>query len=148
MRLTYLLIPLAFFSSVASANNCEITVSAGDSMRYDTRSMNVPASCDQYTVNFEHTGNMPKTGMGHNWVLTKAADMNAVVKAGSGAGIENDFLPADDDRVIAYTAIIGGGESTSVTFDTAALKPEGDYTFFCSFPGHWAMMRGSLKVAE
>lgn len=147
MRFTYLL-PLAFFSSVASANTCEVTVTSADSMRFDTRSITVPADCKDFTVKFEHKGHLPKTGMGHNWVLTQSADMNAVVKAGSGAGIENNFLPQGDDRIIAYTPIIGGGESTSVTFSTSKLSADENYTFFCSFPGHWSMMRGSLKLAS
>lgn len=147
MRLAFL-IPLAFIPSLASANTCEITVTAADSMRFDTRSITVPASCEDFTVNFKHTGNLPKTGMGHNWVLTQSADMNAVVKAGSGAGIENSFLPQDDERVIAATDIVGGGESDAVIFSTDKLKTDGDYTFFCSFPGHWSMMRGKLKLGE
>ena len=76
--------------------------------------------------------------MGHNWVLTKKADFQSVAQAGASAGMENDYVPPDDDRVIAATEIIGGGESTSVTFSIADLNPDEPYQFFCSFPGHWA----------
>lgn len=149
MRLRYL-IPLAvvMLPSLATADNCEIAVSAADGMAYDTRSINVPASCETFTVNFEHKGRLPKGGMGHNWVLTKSADVNDVAKAGSEAGIANDFLPEDDSRVIAATPLLGGGEKASVSFKTAELSTEDSYTFFCSFPGHWAMMRGSLQLVN
>ena len=40
---------------------------------------------------------------------------------------------------------IGGGESTEITFSTEKLKSGGDYSFFCSFPGHWAIMKGKFK---
>jgi azurin len=40
--------------------------------------------------------------------------------------------------------VIGGGETTTVTFPTSKLKKGGDYTFFCSFPGHWSIMKGKL----
>ena len=47
--------------------------------------------------------------------------------------------------VLAHTKMIGGGESTSVTFKTDGLAGK-DLTFFCSFPGHFAMMKGAFKV--
>jgi azurin len=31
-----------------------------------------------------------------------------------------------------------------VKFPTSALTKGGDYTFFCSFPGHAALMKGKL----
>jgi azurin len=52
--------------------------------------------------------------------------------------------PKNDARIIAHTKLIGGGETTTVSFPTAKLKKGGDYTFFCSFPGHWAQMKGKL----
>jgi azurin len=48
--------------------------------------------------------------------------------------------------VIAATKVIGGGESTTITIDMAKLAPGGDYTFFCSYPGHSPMMRGRFQV--
>ena len=61
------------------------------------------------------------------------------------AGIDNGFLP-EDNRIIAKTAMIGGGESTSITFATSQLNPGTEYTFFCSFPGHYGIMRGKLTI--
>jgi len=48
--------------------------------------------------------------------------------------------------VIAATSIVGGGEETSVSFDASALEPGGNYTYFCSFPGHYVLMKGRLIV--
>ena len=42
--------------------------------------------------------------------------------------------------------MIGGGESTSVTFDVSKIKDGGPYEFFCSFPGHAALMKGTISV--
>ena len=66
-------------------------------------------------------------------------------QAGQAAGPPS-YLPADDQRVIATTSVIGGGEEVSVTFDMAGLEVGGDYTFFCSFPGHSSLMRGTVVV--
>ena len=46
------------------------------------------------------------------------------------------------------TKVIGGGESDSVTFDVSKLAAGQDYTYFCSFPGHFAMMKGTLKLVD
>ena len=40
---------------------------------------------------------------------------------------------------------VGGGQTTSVTFPTSALKKGESYTFFCSFPGHSSIMKGPFK---
>ena len=74
--------------------------------------------------------------------------MNAIAQAGAPEGLENDFLPKNDERVLAFTPIIGGGESASTTFKTSVLNKNEDYSFFCSFPGHTFMMRGTVKQAE
>lgn len=149
MRFSYFLIPFAFaLPSLASANTCEVAVSSSDSWAYDTRAITVPANCEEFTVNFKHEGKLSKEGLGHNWVLAKTSDVNAIAQAGGTQGLENNFLPQNDDRIIAHTPIIGGGESTSTTFKTSALDAKENYTFFCSFPGHTFMMRGTLKVAE
>ena len=59
-------------------------------------------------------------------------------------GWTKDYLPVDDQRIIAHTKVIGGGESASVKFPVSKLTKGGDYTFFCSFPGHYGLMRGKF----
>ena len=47
--------------------------------------------------------------------------------------------------MLAHTKIVGGGQTTSITFPTSALTKGGAYTFFCSFPGHSSIMKGVFK---
>ncbi|RYV02357.1 azurin [Shewanella sp. OPT22] len=144
---TFLGLSLFALSSNAFAENCQIDVSVMDAMTYDKTSMEISlAKCDKVTVNLKHTGKMPKTAMGHNWVLTSTADQVAAAADGVQAGAENNYLKTGDSRVLAFTKLIGGGESVSVTFDTKALKAGGDYTYFCSFPGHSFLMKGKFAV--
>ena len=63
-----------------------------------------------------------------------------------GAGFEHGYLPAGDARVIAATKVIGGGESVTITLEMSKLAPGGDYSFFCSYPGHSPMMHGRFQV--
>ncbi len=84
--------------------------------------------------------------MGHNWVLAKDADVKALAGDSAKAGPAKDYLNDGDPRIIAHTKLVGGGESDSVTFDVSKLSADEKYTFFCSFPGHWAVMKGELKL--
>jgi azurin len=42
--------------------------------------------------------------------------------------------------------VIGGGEETTITIDISGLEAGGDYTYFCSFPGHFVLMNGKFIV--
>ncbi|MGM0702296.1 MAG: azurin [Pseudomonadota bacterium] len=139
---------LGLLSLPALADDCSVTVEANDQMQFDTDAIEISQSCDEFTVNLEHTGSMPVESMGHNWVLTHKDDMSGVAGDGAGAGLDNDHVEPGDDRVIAHTELIGGGESTSVTFAVDQLEEGEDYTFFCSFPGHSGPMQGSVSLVD
>jgi azurin len=62
------------------------------------------------------------------------------------AGVAADYLPADKAKLVAYTKLVGGGESASTTFKTADLKAGTTYKFFCTFPGHFGVMQGTFAV--
>lgn len=130
----------------ASAAGCELEITGGDDMKYDKESMTASADCDEITVTLTHSGEMGAQQMGHNWVLTESDDFQEVAQAGQSTSLEQDYLPEDQSAIIAATEIIGGGEQTSVTFDGDAVEAGGDYTFFCSFPGHWGQMQGTFSV--
>jgi azurin len=131
----------------ARADPCKLEISGNDQMRYDKQELAAPATCREVTVTLHHTGKLPREAMGHNWVLVNAADFVAVANAGMSAGAANNYLAPGDKKVLAYTKVIGGGESTSVTFSTSILKKGGDYRYLCTFPGHNALMHGTFKLS-
>ncbi len=133
-------------SGLASATNCSIVLDSNDRMQFDKKSIEVSAGCAEVTIELKHSGKLPKAAMGHNVVITTEADASSVAQASIKAGAANDYLPEGDKRVIAATKMLGGGESTKITFPGSALKAGGDYSFFCSFPGHSTIMRGKLVV--
>ncbi|PJG59507.1 azurin [Aeromonas cavernicola] len=145
MKKVMTLLLLSGLAAPALADECALVIEGNDAMQYNLKEMSVPATCKEVTITLNHTGKLPVTTMGHNWALSSTADYQAVATAGITAGADNAYLPKDDPRVLAYTKLIGGGESTSVTFKTEGLAGK-DLTFFCSFPGHFAMMKGSFKV--
>jgi azurin len=130
----------------AVITHCSTTIEGNDAMQYDVGSITVPTSCGKFTITLKHAGKMPVAAMGHNVVIAKAADMQAVTADGMAAGVAANYIKVDDARVIAHTKLVGGGESTSVTFPTSKIKTGGPYEFFCSFPGHAAMMKGTIAV--
>jgi len=128
----------------ASAKTCSVAIEGNDQMQYNLKEITIAADCKEVEVTLSHAGKFPAAAMGHNWVLAKTEDLQAIVNAGATAGLDNNYLPKGDARIIASTKIIGGGESTSVKFSTSKLTKGGDYSFFCSFPGHWAIMHGKF----
>lgn len=131
--------------SWGAEDECSLTVEANDQLQFNKKEMSVPASCESVTVTLKHVGKMEKKTMGHNWVLTASDDFKAVAEAGMQSSLENDYVPQDDERVIANTEVIGGGESTTVEFSTEGLADK-ELTFFCSFPGHSSIMSGTFRV--
>jgi azurin len=139
---------LAGLSSQVWAADCSVEISSNDAMQFDKTSISVPQSCKQFTVKLKHSGKMAKNVMGHNWVLTKTADMQGVASDGIAAGLDKSYLKVGDARVIAHTKVVGGGESDTVSFAPSKLKAGEAYSFFCSFPGHSGIMKGTVQVTK
>ncbi|SDZ10921.1 azurin [Pseudomonas sp. NFIX28] len=137
---------LTLASSQLMAAECKVDVDSTDQMSFNTKEITIDKSCKTFTVNLTHSGSLPKNVMGHNWVLSKTADMAGIATDGMAAGIDKNYLKEGDSRIIAHTKIIGGGEKDSVTFDVSKLTAGESYEFFCSFPGHNSMMKGAVVL--
>lgn len=119
-----------------------IAISGNDLMKFDKSEITVKAG-QKVKVTLRHIGKLDMNVMGHNFVvLKKGVDMAAF--AGKAAvSKDNQYIPKDTNDVIAHTGLIGAGQTTTVEF----IAPEaGSYDFLCSFPGHYAMMKGKLIV--
>ena len=137
---------LALFlaSGLAAAQNCATTIESNDALRFTLEKIDIPLACKTFTVTLKHTGRLPKLAMGHNWVLAKLSDLDGVARTGMLAGADHHYVDPKDARVLAHTSVVGGGESASVTFDTAKLVSGERYGFVCTFAGHSPVMRGAI----
>ena len=144
----YLYMALLLLSFAAQGKDCALEIAGNDMMKFDKTELRVDSSCKQVKLTLKHVGQLPKAAMGHNWVLTKAADKDATVAAGVTAGPQSGYLLKGDARIIAATGMIGGKEQTSITFATSKLKVGEKYVFFCTFPGHVALMTGDFIFAD
>ncbi len=137
---------LLALTSLSAQSACDFTIEVNDTLKFPIKEMVAESTCEAINVTITHTGKMPKTTMGHNWVLSKTQDIQAIAMDGVNAGLDNNYLKPDDTRVLAHTKIVGSGESDSISFSPGSLTPGEDYSFFCSFPGHWAVMVGKFVL--
>lgn len=131
-------------AAAPAASGAAVTLdigSKGDELAYDKAALEAAAG-SKITLNLKNNSN-PGANLLHNWVLVKPGTADAVSADGISAGEGAGYLKANDDRVIAHTKLIKGGESASVTFDAPAA---GVYDYICTFPGHGVLMKGKLTI--
>ncbi|RRN77247.1 azurin [Pseudoxanthomonas sp. SGD-10] len=122
----------------------EIVLEGNDQMKFNIEEFRVKAG-EQVTLTLKHTGTMAKDVMGHNVViLTPGTDL-ATFATDAIKAKATDYIPEGyENAIVAHTALIGGGESDTITF---TFSEAGTYEFLCSFPGHSSIMKGII-VAE
>lgn len=139
---------LAVAAAPVMAADCSATVESNDQMQYNTKEIVVSKACKTFDIQLKHVGALPKAAMGHNIVVAKQADEAGILADGVAAGAGADYIKAGDSRVLAHTKLVGGGESDKLTLDVEKLSKDEAYAFFCTFPGHGAIMKGTLKVTD
>ena len=144
-RKTLIALLLLLGAPAAMAATCSVDIEGNDAMKFNVANIDVSRSCKDFTINLKHTGKLPKAAMGHNVVIAATSDIKGVDADGIKAGVAKDYIKPGDTRVIAHSPLVGGGESTKVTFAVSKLGA-GPYSFFCSFPGHSTLMKGTITL--
>ncbi len=120
-----------------------LALAGNDLMKYDKSELTVKSG-QKVTLTLLHEGKGDIKIMGHNFVLLKQGTVIPAFAAKAAAvGQKEDWIPEGGKDVIAHTKMIGGGQSTKVTFTAPA---PGTYDFICSFPGHSGLMKGKFIV--
>ncbi|WP_339893104.1 azurin [uncultured Algibacter sp.] len=129
-------------SNKAKSDPNDVVITSNDAMQFNKKEIKVKAG-KKVKITLKHIGKMDKNVMGHNFVLLKQGV--DIMMFGNKAGVEKDnsYIPTGTDDVIAFTKVIGGGETAVVEFDA---PEKGTYDFLCSFPGHYAIMKGKFIV--
>ncbi len=128
-------------SVVDSPKDLQIVLNSNDQMQFDKRVLSASPG-QKVTLTLNHTGRGNKMIMGHNFVLLKKdVDVDVFAREAVEAR-DTEYIP-EGDEMVAYTKLIGGGESVTITFDA---PEQGIYNFICSFPAHYQLMRGQLIV--
>jgi len=126
----------------ADENVANVVISGDDLMRFDKKEIKVKSG-QKVKLTLRHIGKLDIKVMGHNVVILKQGVDVSTFANSAATESDNKYIPKDSDDIIAHTDLIGGGQTTSIEFDAPAA---GEYTFICSFPGHYAMMQGKFIV--
>jgi azurin/glucose/arabinose dehydrogenase len=84
----------------------------------------------------------------HNLVIVKPKTVTKVGEAAFLMGLEGEakaYVPALDE-VLFHTGLMQP-ESQEIIYFEAPSTP-GDYTFVCTYPGHYTLMQGIIKVVK
>tara|TARA_Y100001933_G_scaffold230900_1_gene248289 strand:+ start:117 stop:608 length:492 start_codon:yes stop_codon:yes gene_type:complete len=143
--ITFLSPNITFSEDTSSKQNFDVNINIDgtDTMMYSKNSFEVKTG-QKVKLTFKNTGKLPKVAMGHNIVILKnSVDLvefcNEAVKFPT-----NEYFPKGREKdVIARTKLLGPGEADTIYF----MAPEsGTYEFVCTFPGHFALMKGKMIV--
>lgn len=129
-------------SNKVENNPNDVVITANDEMAFNKKEIKVEAG-KKVKITLRHLGKMDVNVMGHNFVLLKSG-VNLIAFGNSAASARaNNYIPEDTQDIIAHTKLVGGGQTTTVEFEAPVA---GTYEFLCSFPGHYAIMRGKFIV--
>ena len=84
----------------------------------------------------------------HNLVIVKPKTVDKVGEAAIGMGLdgaEKAYVPALDE-VLFHTGLMQPESQETIYF--VAPSTPGDYTFVCTYPGHYTLMQGVIKVTK
>ncbi len=117
-----------------------IAIKPVNGLQYDKTSITVKAGA-KVKLTFDNTDDMP-----HNLVITAPGAADEVGAAALNLGLSGErlhYIPRSE-KVLFYTGLLQPGKAETIFFKVPD-KP-GDYPFVCTYPGHYLVMRGILKV--
>ncbi len=134
---------LAAAAKESNANSKVITIKTiQNEMKFDVTEFEVTAGA-QVVIVF-----MNNDFMQHNLLIAQPGSKEKVGAAADKLamdpkGAEKNYIP-EMAEVLFYTTIVDPDNSFSLKFK--APSTPGTYPFICTFPGHWRIMQGVMKV--
>ena len=113
-----------------------------EAMKYSPAEFKVPAGAMVELV-FENVD-----AMQHNWVLGTIGSQEKIGLAAdkmitAADGAAKNYIP-NMPEVLAFTPLVESDGRVKVVFKAPSVP--GNYPFLCTFPGHWRIMNGLMKV--
>jgi azurin len=130
-------------ASVSADGTTVIKLSAiKNEMKYDLKTFTVEAG-KPVEIIFTNPDFMQ-----HNLVIGQIGSLEKIGEAANKLaadpkGAEKNYVP-EVPEVLFYTKLVNPQQTVSLKF-TAPAKV-GDYPYICTFPGHWSIMNGIMKV--
>lgn len=119
-----------------------IKIEAALGLQYVQKLLAVKAG-ERLTLTFTNPDVVP-----HNWVLLQRGKLQEVGDLANKMitdpeALSRHYVPQSPE-VLVYTDMANPGGAFTIHFDAPA-EP-GEYPYLCTFPGHWLVMNGILKV--
>jgi azurin len=120
----------------------EIVIEAALGLQFVQKQLSAKAG-EKITIRFKNPDVVP-----HNWLLARPGSLQKLgekvnLMITDPLGLAKHYVP-DSDDVIAYTDMTN--PKAEFVIHLTAPKDKGDYPYLCTFPGHWMVMNGVLKV--
>lgn len=120
----------------------ELVIEAALGLQYVQKQLKAKAG-EKLTLVFKNPDVVP-----HNWLLAKPGSLQRLgekcnLMITDPHGMQKHYVP-DTDDVIAYTDMTN--PKAEFVIHITAPKVKGEYPYLCTFPGHWMVMNGVLKV--
>jgi azurin len=121
----------------------EITIKpdAANPLAYDTKTISAKAG---QKIKLTFTNTHPTLPQPHNIVIGKFGTKDKMMGIAMGAMtlVDKGYIP-DSPDILAHTKLLQPGTSETIEFTVPAA---GEYPYFCTFPGHVAIMNGVLTA--
>jgi azurin len=118
------------------------TIATKPGLKFDIEALTVTAGM-KVKIIFNNNDDML-----HNLVITKPGTADNVGMLATNMGLNGErlnYIPKTSD-ILYHTKILQPKASDAIYF-TAPSTP-GDYPYVCTYPGHYMVMRGILKVTK
>jgi azurin len=117
-------------------------IQAATGLQYAQKELHAKAG-ERLTLVFDNPDVMP-----HNWVLLRPDSTERVGELANKLitapnALTRHYVPESPD-ILCHTRIVEPQKQTSIHFNAPAER--GKYPYICTFPGHWALMRGVLVI--
>jgi azurin len=124
------------------AKGREIQVEAGLGLQFVQKEIRAKAG-ERLSLVFRNPDLVP-----HNWLLAKPGTLQKMgelcnLMIADPEGLARHYVP-ESDEVLVWTDMVNPKADFTIHFD--APKEPGDYPYLCTFPGHWMVMNGVMRV--
>lgn len=135
--------PATAAPAAAAAPVLEVTIKPdpANPLAYDTKAIAAKAG-QKIKLTFNNTH--PTLPQPHNIVITKAGTKDKMMGIATNAMtlVDKGYIP-EAPEILAHTGLLQPGKTETIEF---TLPAAGEYPFFCTFPGHVALMNGIITA--
>lgn len=141
---------LALASGLCAQDVKEVTLKPDNAnpLAYDAASKTFSVKAGQKVkLTLENKATVPQP---HNLLVCKPGSLMKVGAAANAMltdpqAMAKDYVP-ESAEILHHTKLAQPGQT--VTLEFTAPAEAGDYVYLCTFPGHWMLMNGTMKVEK